>query len=136
MTACYGSGETMAMNATASGSITPPPSPDRGSRRRCARWTSSSGLAPALAAFPVDDELRRRSVGLGKTWRGRESTREEGEVKHGFIAVLQDMRRGHGAAWKREGVAVASTASRFATELLGSAGKKTTKGRRGLGRRR
>jgi hypothetical protein len=64
-----------------------------------------------VAASSCDGEQRLLSEKKGKTRRGRESTREEGEMIHGFTAVLQDTRRWHGAAWKVEDVAVASTAS-------------------------
>jgi hypothetical protein len=106
-----GSGEKKTSIAAAPVAPRSPSSSSWRGRRRSARGTRSPGSSSALAASSHGGERRTLSGKKGKTRRGRESTREEGEAKHGFTAVLQDRIRWHGAAWNVLGVEVASTAS-------------------------
>ena len=124
--AACGSGELSVKRASSSGSIRTPSSPDRGRRRRCARWTGSPRLTPALATGSCVGERRLLSEEKGKARRRRETKQRWGKVREGAEGVSVAPFGGLG----RPGTSWASRwrprRRRRATELLGSAGWKTT----------
>ena len=136
--ACGGSGELSGRLASSTSSIGPSSSPDRRRRRRCACWTRSRGLSPALAASSRVDERRWRSGELGKVGAVRERRQREGEWTRGVLGRLWARLEGSGPStasrrW-RGGRRRAQAARWHSTEQLGCAGWKTTGGGGVLGR--